>query len=43
VLEVRQPDLLPWGDNKFVASGFQRIKAERGAERQVFFLQVLHF
>jgi hypothetical protein len=43
VLEVRQPDLLSWGDNKFVASGFQRIKAERGAERQVFFLQVLHF
>lgn len=43
VLEVRQPELLPWGANKFVASGFQRIKVERGAERQVFFLQVLHF
>jgi hypothetical protein len=43
VLEVRHPELMPWGDNKFVASGFQRIKVERGPERQVFFLQVLHF
>lgn len=43
VLEVEQPDLLPWGDNKFIASGFQRIKVDRGAERQVFFLQALHF
>lgn len=43
VLETRQPELLPWVGNKFVASGFQRIKIERGAERQVFFLQALHF
>ena len=43
VLEVTQPDLLPWGANAFIASGFQRIKVERGAERQVFFLQALHF
>lgn len=43
VLDVTQPDLLPWGPNTFIASGFQRIKVERGAERQVFFLQALHF
>ncbi|QKG58730.1 hypothetical protein GKZ68_20105 [Hymenobacter sp. BRD128] len=43
VLDVQQPDLLPWGDNKFIASGFQRIKVDRGAERQVFFLQALTF
>lgn len=43
VLDVVQPDLLPWGDNAFIASGFQRIKVDRGAERQVFFLQALHF
>jgi len=43
VLDVVQPDLLPWGDNTFIASGFQRIKVDRGAERQVFFLQKLHF
>lgn len=43
VLDVQQPELMPWGDNKFIASGFQRIKVERGAERQVFFLQALHF
>ncbi len=43
VLETNQPELMPWGGNKFVASGFQRIKIERGAERQVFFLQALHF
>jgi hypothetical protein len=43
VLDVQQPELLPWGNNKFIASGFQRIKVDRGAERQVFFLQALHF
>ncbi len=43
VVDVHQPDLFPWRDNKFIASGFQKIKAEHGPERQVFFLQVLHF
>lgn len=43
VIDVRQPDLFPWGSNKFIASGFQKIKVEHGLERQVFFLQVLHF
>jgi hypothetical protein len=43
VLDMQQPELMPWGSNKFIASGFQRIKVERGAERQVFFLQALHF
>ncbi|MVN78193.1 hypothetical protein GO988_17835 [Hymenobacter sp. HMF4947] len=43
VLDVTQPDLAPWVGNQYIASGFQRIKAERGPERQVFFLQVLKF
>ncbi|WP_460584417.1 hypothetical protein [Hymenobacter arcticus] len=43
VLDVRQPDLFPWVGNKYIASGFQKIKVEHGLERQVFFLQVLHF
>jgi hypothetical protein len=43
VLDVHQPELLPWGANKFIASGFQRIKVDRGPERQVFFLQALQF
>ena len=43
VLDVYQPELMPWGSNKFIASGFQKIKVEHGAERQVFFLQVLQF
>ena len=44
VLDVRQPDLLPWASSQYVASGFQRLRAGRsGPERQVFFLQVLKF
>jgi len=43
VLDVRQPDLAPWAEGQYIASGFQRIKSNQGAERQVFFLQVLHF
>ena len=43
VLDVRQPDLLPWANNQYVASGFQRLRPGRGEERQVFFLQLLKF
>ncbi len=43
VLDVQQPDLLPWADNQYVASGFQRLRPTRGEERQVFFLQLLKF
>ena len=43
VLDVRQPDLLPWANNQYLASGFQRLRPGRGDERQVFFLQVLKF
>ncbi len=44
VLDVRQPDVFPWVGNQLIASGFQRIRpVGRGAERQVFFLQVLRF
>ncbi|QKG51350.1 hypothetical protein [Hymenobacter sp. BRD67] len=43
VTEVRQPELMPWANNTFVASGFQRIKPEHASERQVFFLQLVQF
>ena len=44
VLDVQQPDLLPWANGQYLASGFQRLRpAGRGEERQVFFLQVLKF
>ena len=43
VLDTRQPDLLPWANNQFVASGFQRVRGGKGPERQVFFLQALGF
>jgi hypothetical protein len=43
VLDTSYGDVAPWANNQYVASGFQRIKVERGPERQVFFLQVLQF
>lgn len=43
VLDTDQPELMPWADNQFVASGFQRVRSGQGAERQVFFLQALRF
>ena len=42
-LDVLQPDMVPWVANQYVATGFQRIKAPHGPERQVFFLQALKF
>ncbi|RZK61518.1 MAG: hypothetical protein EOO59_04875 [Hymenobacter sp.] len=43
VLDTDQPDVFPWANDQYVASGFQRLKTERGPERQVFFLQALRF
>ena len=44
VLDVYQPDLLPWANGQYVASGFQHLRTGRnGPERQVFFLQALKF
>ena len=43
VLAASQTDIAPWVDNQYVASGFQRIRASHGPERQVFFLQLLKF
>ena len=43
VLDASYTDVAPWANNQYVASGFQRIRVERGAERHVFFLQLLQF
>ena len=43
VLDTDQPELMPWANNQFVASGFQRVRGGQGSERQVFFLQALRF
>ncbi|NML67727.1 hypothetical protein HHL22_21205 [Hymenobacter sp. RP-2-7] len=43
VLHTSQPELMPWAENQFVASGFQRVRSGQGPERQVFFLQALRF
>ena len=43
VFDSSQTDLAPWTNNQYVASGFQRIRAGRGSERQVFFLQLVQF
>ena len=43
VLDTYQPDIQPWAGRQYVASGFQNIKGENGAVRNVFFLQTLEF
>jgi len=43
VLNTYQPDIQPWDDHHYIASGFQSIKPENGAVRDVFFLQLLEF
>ena len=43
VLDTYQPDIQPWTEQQYVASGFQTIKTDNGAMRHVFFLQVLKF
>jgi hypothetical protein len=43
VLETRQPEVQPLAGRQYVATGFQRIRSDKGPERQVFFLQTLEF
>ena len=38
-----QADLLPWFGSRFVATGYQRVRAERGKDREVFFLNAVVF
>lgn len=41
--ETSQADLLPWFGSRFVATGYQRVRVEHGADRQVFFLNAVVF
>ncbi|MDO7846878.1 hypothetical protein Q5H92_10960 [Hymenobacter sp. M29] len=43
VTDTSQADLLPWFGSRFVATGYQRVKVERGPDRQVFFLNSVVF
>ena len=43
VADTSQADLLPWYGSRFVAVGYQRIRVERGREREVFFLNSVVF
>ena len=38
-----QADLLPWFGSRFVATGYQRVRAENGKDREVFFLNSVVF
>ncbi len=38
-----QADLLPWFGSRFVATGYQRVRSERGPDREVFFLNTIDF
>jgi len=35
--------LLPWFGSRFVATGYQRVRSERGPDREVFFLNSVVF
>ena len=41
--DTTQADLLPWFGSRFVASGYQRVRVERGPDREVFFLNAVAF
>ncbi|MFC7667781.1 hypothetical protein ACFQT0_10575 [Hymenobacter humi] len=41
--DTSQGELLPWFGTRFIASGFQRVRAERGPDREVFFLNSIAF
>ena len=43
IADAEQSDLLPWYGSTFVASGYQRLRPNRGPERQVFFLNAVAF
>ncbi|MCC3159100.1 hypothetical protein LJ737_17790 [Hymenobacter sp. 15J16-1T3B] len=42
-LETEQQGVLPWYGSRFLAYGYQRVRAEHGSPRQVYFLNVLAF
>jgi hypothetical protein len=41
--ETSQADLLPWYGSRFVATGYQHVRVERGKDREVFFLNTVVF
>ncbi|MDB5269988.1 MAG: hypothetical protein JWP58_3028 [Hymenobacter sp.] len=41
--DTYQADLLPWFGSRFVASGYQHVRVERGKDRDVFFLNSVVF
>ena len=43
ISNTSQADLLPWFGSRFVAMGYQRVRVERGRDREVFFLNAVVF
>ena len=43
VSDTSQADLLPWFGSRFVATGYQRVRTDRGPDREVFFLNSVVF
>ena len=43
VTDTSQGDLLPWYGSRFIATGYQHVRGERGSDRQVFFLNSVAF
>lgn len=43
VADTSNADLQPWYGSRFVASGYQRLRTNRGPEREVFFLNSVAF
>ncbi|MBU6120791.1 hypothetical protein [Hymenobacter siberiensis] len=41
--DTYQADLLPWFGSRFVATGYQHVRVERGKDRDVFFLNSVVF
>ena len=41
--DTSQSDLLPWFGSRLVATGYQRLRSERGPDREVFFLNSVVF
>ncbi|WP_035565415.1 hypothetical protein [Hymenobacter sp. IS2118] len=41
--DTSQSDLMPWFGSRFVATGYQRVRSERGPDREVFFINSVVF
>ncbi|MBF9238352.1 hypothetical protein I2I05_13180 [Hymenobacter sp. BT683] len=41
--DTSQSDLMPWFGSRFIATGYQRVRSERGPDREVFFLNSVVF